>query len=72
MRLPMLVVLACMIAGCGSGSQDNAEARADTISAAARDSAIAESRLPGASAVGKALDASAAAQERAARLDSIR
>lgn len=72
MRLPMLVVLACMMAGCAGGSEENAEARADTISAAARDSAIAESRLPGASVVGKALDASAAAQERAARLDSIR
>lgn len=72
MRLRVLVVLVCVMAGCAGGSEDSAEARADTISAAARDSAIAESRLPGASAVGKALDASAAAQERAARLDSIR
>jgi hypothetical protein len=37
-----------------------------------RDSTIAESRLPGATAVGRALDAADAAAARAAAADSIR
>lgn len=72
MRNRMIVVLACgVFLGCGGAAEQADSAPADTVSQGARDSAIAGSRLPGAAAVGRALDVSEAAQERAAQMDSI-
>lgn len=74
MRLRLRFVLCCLLVACGppADTDEVDAAPADTVSQAARDSAIARSRLPGAPAVGKALDVSETARERAATLDSIR
>jgi hypothetical protein len=61
--LPALALLAC--------STEPPADRAD-MTQRQRDSTIAESRLPGAPAVGRALDAADAAAARAAAADSIR
>jgi hypothetical protein len=60
---PALTLLAC--------TTDPPPDRAD-MTQRQRDSTIAESRLPGAPAVGRALDAADAAAARAAAADSIR
>lgn len=72
-RLHLALVLGCTLAGCTpSDPQETGDAPADTVSQAARDSAVARSGLPGASVVGRAQGVSEAAQERAAQMDTIR
>lgn len=58
-----------LMIGCGSAAETDAPAERTQ---AQRDSAIAESNLPGAGAVGRALEMSEAAAARAAQMDSIR
>lgn len=71
MRTRLLLVITCLaFAGC-AGTDAESEAPADTLTQHQRDSAIGASGLPGASAVNRALDASRAAEDRAARMDSI-
>jgi hypothetical protein len=71
MRNAILLMLGTLVAGCAPGGSPDAATRADTVTQGARDSAVARSGLPGAGAVGRAQDAASAAQERAARLDSL-
>ncbi len=72
MRMRLLVVLGCLIiAGCATESDGETEAVTDSLTQQQRDSAIGASGLPGAGGVNRALDASRAAEERAARMDSI-
>lgn len=71
-RTPTLL-LAFGLAGllaCAGGEPDPA-ADADTLTRRQRDSVIGESRLPGAGGVRGALDASDAAADRNAVLDSL-
>ncbi len=63
------LLLALALAACGGGSAD--ETAAEERTRAQKDSAVAESGLPGSRAVGKAMDAASAAAERAERHDSI-
>lgn len=56
---------------CGQGGGDAASA-ADTLTRRQRDSIISTMPIPGAGAVGRALDAQDAANARAAQHDSIR
>ena len=69
MRLPCVLLVGLVMAACTSG--ESADAADPEVTRAQRDSAIAESDLPGAAAVGRAIDASEAARERAARMDSL-
>jgi hypothetical protein len=56
---------------CGDSAGD-AQTAADTLTRRQRDSLISEMPIPGAGAVGRALDAQDLARERARQLDSIR
>lgn len=69
--LPALALLA--LCACGQGDRDGGSAtqQADTLTRRQRDSLIATMPVPGASGVGRALDAQDASRERAAALDSI-
>jgi hypothetical protein len=64
-------LLCVLLSACSTGSDEPRESR-DDMTQRQRDSTIAESRLPGAPAVGRALEASDAAAARAAAADSIR
>ena len=69
-----IAILVFCVALCACGAGDEAESgntAADTLTRAQRDSITAESNLPGASAVGRALETSDIAAERAAQMDSI-
>ena len=59
-----------LVTGCGR-SEGNAESAADTLTQRQRDSIAATLPIPGARAIGKALDASDAAKARAERLDTM-
>lgn len=61
-------VLALALGGCSKKS--DADHGRGTVSERQRDSTLAKSVIPGASAVGKALAASDSAAARAARIDS--
>ncbi len=60
------LALAMALAGCGAQEQKPAS----TLTQAERDTALARSSLPGAVVVGRALDVSGQAADRAAGMDS--
>jgi hypothetical protein len=62
-------VLTCLTAGCGAHSGEHAPA--SRLSEAQRDTAIARSQIPGARAVGRALDVAGRESAHAAHLDSL-
>lgn len=68
-----LVALAAMLMvwACGDGSAGDAQTAVDTLTRRQKDSLISQMPLPGAGAVGRALDAQDRARERAEALDSI-
>lgn len=74
----LLLVGGCMVlmaglAGCGGGSGNEAEGLdPDTLSRRQKDSILSTLPVPGAGAVGKALDAADAARARAKAHDTIR
>lgn len=70
MRAAVLLVTLFALGGCAGGEPEGGAAHADSVTQRQRDSAIGESRLPGARGVRGALDASDAAAARAAALDS--
>jgi outer membrane biogenesis lipoprotein LolB len=71
-RASLLMPVAILVlAGCTGGDTADQAARADSVTQRQRDSVIGESNLPGASGVRGALDASDAAAERAATIDSL-
>lgn len=76
MRMTVCVTLALALVGGCSPRHDRAprasKVRADTLSERQRDSIIGASRLPGAKAVDRALDASDAAAAHTAAVDSAR
>lgn len=63
-----LSVFACFLAGCGGKSTDT---RQEHPSALAGDSALAKSRIPGASGIGKAMKLQDSAAARRKMEDSI-
>lgn len=71
-RVLVLLLCAASLSACsGDGAEDAATTRADTLTRRQRDSIIAGSRLPGAGAVGRALETSDAAADRATAHDTI-
>jgi hypothetical protein len=62
-------VLAFLTAGCGTHSGEHAPA--SRLTEAQRDTAIARSQLPGAAAVGRALDVAGREAAHAAQIDSL-
>jgi uncharacterized protein YcfL len=60
-------VLGLMLAGCSSDTGGN---RRDTMTQRQKDSVLAQTGLPGAQGVGKALNAADSAKARQARMDS--
>lgn len=78
-RLPLhparagLGVLAflCMTFACGGGEGSSAGTDPDTLTRRQKDSLISTMPIPGAGAVGRALDAADKAEERAKQLDTI-
>ena len=74
MVIRKLAVLGCIVLlACAGGDPDDAaEVPATERTQAERDSILGESSLPGAGAVKRARETSAAASERAAQTDSIR
>ena len=67
----LLVGLSVAIATCSGGGDGEDQAAQDTLTRRQKDSIIATLPVPGAGAVGKALDAADAAKARAERLDTI-
>lgn len=73
-RASLASVLALTIAvvpACSSGGEGSDAAADDSLTRRQKDSAVAESGLPGARGVEGAMDATDAARERGARLDSL-
>ena len=68
-----MIVTACVIGvwACGSGAGD-AQSASDSLSRRQKDSLIAEMPIPGAGAVGRALDASDRVNARVQAHDTIR
>ena len=72
MKRPLLVAAALIAAQACSGSAPDARAATDTLTRRQKDSLVSEMPLPGAGAVGAALEAQDLARQRADQLDSIR
>ena len=68
----VLLGLVAAISTCSGGGGGEDQAAQDTLTRRQKDSIIATLPVPGAGAVGKALDAADAAKARAERLDTIR
>lgn len=65
-----LISLFLIVVGCSSN--DTAANDRDTMTQRQRDSVLAQSGIPGAAGVGKALSAADSLRARNARLDSVR
>lgn len=71
LTLTVLAVVPAVAAACG-GSSGDAVSAADTLTRRQKDSLVSTMPIPGAGAVGRALDAQDAANARAGAHDSIR
>ena len=69
--LTAALLLPALLLGCSSETDSEAEEAQPELTRAQRDSVIAEMPIPGAGAVGTALDAAAAADRRAEAHDTI-
>ena len=65
-----LVALLCFVAACGSDDSKQTVNR-DTLTQRQKDSILANSRIPGARGVGRAMTAADSASARALRADSV-
>ena len=72
-RAPKWVLAASFLAlvGCTGGGEDSGQLDPDTLTRRQKDSILSTLPVPGAGAVGKALDAADAARARAERHDTI-
>ena len=68
-RMLLLLAWTCLGAGCGARSSDRPPA--SSLTEAQRDTAIARSQIPGAAAVGRALDVAGAEAAHSAQVDSM-
>jgi hypothetical protein len=67
---PILVVLPLLLAACASDSSDQAVNR-DTLTQRQKDSILANSKIPNAGAVGRAMKAADSTSARVLRADSV-
>jgi hypothetical protein len=67
MMLPLLLTLAA----CGGDKSDQQAVNRDTLTERQKDSILAKSRIPGASAVGRAMTAADSTSAGARRADSV-
>jgi hypothetical protein len=67
----VLFAVLLAVAGCGGGSSDGRRAGGDTLSERQRDSILSQSRIPGASAVGKAMRVADSTSARVQAADTI-
>lgn len=72
-RCLIVLAVALSVWACGQGTEgsESATSATDTLTRRQKDSLISTMPVPGAGAVGKALDAQDASRARAAALDSI-
>lgn len=70
MKSILLVVPLCVIVACGSGKSDQTVNR-DTLTQRQKDSILANSKIPNARAVGRAMNSADSASARALRADSV-
>lgn len=70
-RLLVVVLALALAAGCSNTPRPNENASGSTMSEAQRDSALARSDIPGASAVGHAFDAAGKEAAHAGQMDSL-
>lgn len=70
MKSILLVVPLCFIVACGSGKSDQTVDR-DTLTQRQKDSILANSKIPNARAVGRAMKSADSASARALRADSV-
>jgi hypothetical protein len=66
-----ILSLSLLAAGCGGGGEAGTETAQDTLTRREKDSIISTLPVPGAGAVGRALEASDAARARAEQHDTI-
>lgn len=71
MKIFAILVGAGVLASCGGASDDGTRSAADTLTRAQKDSIIADMPIPGASAVGAAMDARDRSNARAEDHDTI-
>jgi hypothetical protein len=62
--------LVCLAMGCGGGGESSQASDPDTLTRRQKDSILSTLPIPGAGAVGEALDAADKAAERARQLDT--
>lgn len=65
------LALSALVLGCGGGNENGEQAAQDTLTRREKDSIISTLPVPGAGAVGRALEASDAARARAEQHDTI-
>ena len=70
MKSILLAVSLCSILACGSDKSSSTVNR-DTLTERQKDSILANSRIPGARAVGRAMNAADSASARALRTDTV-
>ena len=63
--------LLLVVSGCSGGGDQGGEVDPDTLTRAQKDTLLSTLPVPGAGAVGKALEASEKARERAERMDTV-
>lgn len=70
MKLISIIALLCVVSACGSDDTKQTVNR-DTLTQRQKDSILANSRIPNARAVGRAMKAADSASVRALRADSV-
>jgi len=71
MKPAILPLLVLALAACGGDSKDKQAVNRDTLTERQKDSILAKSRIPGASAVGRAMTAADSTSAGAHRADSV-
>ena len=71
MRVRSLMIVPVLLAACSDGKSAKSAADRDSLTERQRDSILARSRIPGASAVGSAMRAADSASARIRATDSV-
>jgi hypothetical protein len=67
----LAIVAGILVAACSGGSSSSSRVNRDTLSERQQDSILAKSSIPGASAVGKAMNAADSTSSRVQASDSV-